>query len=180
MSLHLVIGGARSGKSRFAEQIALDSGLAVCVIATAQALDAEMHVRIERHRRDRPHAWHTVEEPLALAQTLRAEANPQRCVVVDCLTLWLANVLDIGTVQPAPVDANRIPRFVRERAALLDTLPTLPGHVVLVANEVGLGLVPETALGRLFRDEAGRLNQALAALCDHVTLVAAGLPLTLK
>lgn len=180
MSLHLVIGGARSGKSRFAEQLALNSGLSVCVIATAEALDAEMHVRIERHRRDRPGGWHTIEEPVALAQALQERAGPQACLIVDCLTLWLANLLDVGSAQPMPVDANRIPRFVRERAALLDTLPTLPGHVVLVANEVGLGLVPETALGRLFRDEAGRLNQALGQLCDNVTFVAAGLPLKLK
>lgn len=180
MSLHLVIGGARSGKSRFAEQLAHDSGLAVCVIATAKALDAEMHVRIKRHQRDRPRDWQTVEVPVALAQTLHAQANAQTCLVIDCLTLWLANLLDTGTTQFEPIDASTIPRFVRERTALLDTLPALPGQLVLVANEVGLGLVPDTALGRLFRDEAGRLNQALGQLCDHVTFVAAGLPLKLK
>jgi len=180
MPLHLVIGGARSGKSRFAEQLALDGALAVTVVATAQALDVEMTRRIERHQLDRPVGWRTIEEPIALARTLWDHASADSCIVVDCLTLWLANLLDVGNAQPAPVDADSIPRFIRERASLLDTLPTLPGQIVLVANEVGMGLVPETALGRLFRDEAGRLNQALAQLCDHVTFVAAGLPLTLK
>ena len=180
MTLELILGGARSGKSREAERRATESGLAVTVIATAEALDAEMAARIRRHQHDRPAGWRTVEAPLALAGALRAEAAADRCVVVDCLTLWLSNLLADAHTLPAGASAEDLPLFRRERDALLATLPALPGRIILVANEVGLGLVPETPLGRLFRDEAGRLNQAVAALCSRVVFVAAGLPLVLK
>ena len=180
MTCELILGGARSGKSREAERRAADSGLAVTVIATAEALDAEMAARIRRHQDDRPAAWRTVEAPVALADALRAEAAAERCVIVDCLTLWLSNLLADAHTLPAGASAEDLPLFRRERDALLAVLPTLPGRILLVANEVGLGLVPETPLGRLFRDEAGRLNQAVAALCPRVVFVAAGLPLVLK
>jgi adenosylcobinamide kinase/adenosylcobinamide-phosphate guanylyltransferase len=180
MSLHLIIGGARSGKSRHAEELACESGLPVTVIVTAEALDAEMADRIRRHQQDRPAGWRTVESPTALADTLRREAAPGRCIIVDCLTLWLGNVMTGADELPDPPDANELPYLAAERAALLEALPQLDGTVLLVANEVGLGLVPETPLGRLFRDEAGRLNQALAGVCERVSFVAAGLPLQLK
>ena len=180
MTCELILGGARSGKSREAERRAADSGLAVTVIATAEALDAEMAARIRRHQDDRPAGWRTVEAPLALADTLRAEAAADRCLLVDCLTLWVANLLADADRLPPGASADELPLFRRERDALLAALPTLPGHIIFVANEVGLGLVPETPLGRLFRDEAGRLNQAVAALCPRVVFVAAGLPLVLK
>ena len=181
MDCELILGGARSGKSRLAEQQAAACGLAVHVIVTAEALDAEMAARIARHQADRPAGWTVVEAPRALAAALKASAAPGRCVVVDCLTLWLANLLDgAETLPPGGAAAELLPAFARERAALLDLIPRLPGRVVFVANEVGLGLVPESPLGRLFRDEAGRLNQAVAALCERVTFVAAGLPLVLK
>ena len=180
MTCELILGGARSGKSREAERRAADSCLAVTVIATAEALDDEMLARIRRHQADRPAAWRTVEAPVALADTLRRETAPGRCVIVDCLTLWLSNLLAEAHTLPAGTTADDLPLFRRERDALLAALPTLPGRVILVANEVGLGLVPETPLGRLFRDEAGRLNQAVAALCPRVVFVAAGLPLVLK
>ena len=180
MACELILGGARSGKSRAAEQRATASGLAVTVIATAEALDAEMAVRIHRHQADRPTHWRTLEVPLELAAALEREAAADRCLIVDCLSLWLSNLLaDADSLTPG-ADAQALPLFRRERDALLACLPSLPGHVILVANEVGLGLVPETALGRLFRDEAGRLNQAVAALCPRVVFVAAGLPLVLK
>ncbi len=180
MTCELILGGARSGKSALAERLAAASGLAVTVIATAEAGDAEMAERIRRHRADRPAAWRTVETPLALAAALRREAAAGHCVIVDCLTLWLTNLLAGAERLPPAASADALPRFRDERDALLAALPELPGRVLLVANEVGLGLVPENALGRLFRDEAGRLNQAVAARCDRVTLVAAGLPLVLK
>lgn len=180
MACELILGGARSGKSGEAERRAAASGLAVTVIATAEALDAEMAARIRRHQADRPAGWRTVEAPLALADTLRREAAPARCLIVDCLTLWLTNLLVDADRLPPAAGAEALPPFCRERDALLATLPTLPGQVILVANEVGLGLVPETPLGRLFRDEAGRLNQAVAARCARVVFVAAGLPLVLK
>ncbi|MFN6961579.1 MAG: bifunctional adenosylcobinamide kinase/adenosylcobinamide-phosphate guanylyltransferase [Rhodocyclaceae bacterium] len=164
--IELVLGGARSGKSRYAAQRAMASGLPVTFIATAQAFDAEMIDRIARHRAERPDAWRTVEEPLALAAALAHEAVPDRCLLVDCLTLWLSNVLLAGRED--------------EIEALTDMLPTLPGPLILVSNEVGFGIVPENALARAFRDEQGRLNQKIAQLADRVTLVAAGLPLALK
>ncbi|MDG2525820.1 bifunctional adenosylcobinamide kinase/adenosylcobinamide-phosphate guanylyltransferase [Stenotrophomonas sp. HITSZ_GD] len=166
----LILGGARSGKSALAEQRAADSGLPVTYIATAQALDAEMAARIAHHRARRPVRWECVEEPLALAATLRVHAAPERCVIVDCLTLWLGNLL-------GDADAGR---FQRERDALLQVLPGLPGRVLLVSNEVGQGIVPMGALSRRFVDEAGWLHQALARQCAHVAWVVAGLPMWLK
>ncbi len=166
----LILGGARSGKSALAERIVSASGAQVVYIATAQAGDAEMATRIAHHRARRPAAWMLVEEPLALARTLTAQARADRCVLVDCLTLWLSNLL--GGEDPQD--------FARERAALLDVLPRLPGDIVLVSNEVGMGIVPLGELSRRFVDEAGRLHQALAAACDRVVFVAAGLPLALK
>jgi adenosylcobinamide kinase/adenosylcobinamide-phosphate guanylyltransferase len=166
----LILGGARSGKSALAERLALDSGHGVVYIATAQPRDGEMADRIAHHRARRPADWACVEEPLALADALRRHARADRCVLVDCLTLWLSNLL-------GEADA---PCFERERSALHDTLPQLPGEVLLVSNEVGMGVVPMGELSRRFVDEAGRLHQALAAACDRVIFVAAGLPLTLK
>ena len=166
----LILGGAISGKSALAGRQAAASGSHVVWVATAQALDAEMAERIARHRAERPADWQTVEEPLHLAETLCRLASADRCVVVDCLTLWLTNLL-------LAEDATLLER---ETAALFGALPTLPGTLLLVANEVGLGIVPENALARRFRDEAGRLNQRVAALCERVTFVAAGLPLKLK
>ncbi|MGD9870580.1 MAG: bifunctional adenosylcobinamide kinase/adenosylcobinamide-phosphate guanylyltransferase [Thauera sp.] len=180
MTCELILGGARSGKSREAERRAATSALAVTVIATAEALDDEMAARIRRHQDDRPAGWRTVEAPVALADALRAEAAPERCIIVDCLTLWLTNLLADAHTLPAGAAAEDLPLFRRERDALLAALPSLRGRIIFVANEVGLGLVPETPLGRLFRDEAGRLNQAVAALCPRVVFVAAGLPLVLK
>lgn len=165
----LILGGARSGKSRLAEQRARASGLAVSYIATAAAGDAEMAARIEHHRQRRPAGWRTVEAPRDLAAALAAESRTDRLVLIDCLTLWLGN--RIGEPEEALADA---------RTALLDGLAAVPGPVVLVTNEVGLGIVPDNALARRFRDEAGRLHQEVAARCERVTFVAAGLPLTLK
>lgn len=166
----LIFGGARSGKSGLAEQRARESGLHVTFVATGAPDDAEMAERIRRHRAKRPADWGLVEEPLTLAAALRAHAAPDRCLLVDCLTLWLSNLLHADDAQC----------FARERQALLDALPALPGHVILVSNEVGFGVVPMGELTRRFCDEAGRLHQDLARLCDRVTLVAAGLPLVLK
>ncbi|MFC5743876.1 bifunctional adenosylcobinamide kinase/adenosylcobinamide-phosphate guanylyltransferase [Dyella tabacisoli] len=166
----LILGGARSGKSALAERLAGESRREVVYVATAQAGDAEMAARIAHHRARRPSQWLCVEESLALADTLRAYAGADRCVLVDCLTLWLSNLL-------GDVDAHR---FERERTALLECLAELPGEIILVSNEVGLGIVPLGELSRRFVDEAGRLHQALAGACERVLFVAAGLPLILK
>ena len=167
-ALTLVLGGARSGKSRYAERLVETAATAGTYCATAEAGDAEMATRIAEHRSRRGRFWRTVEAPLALAETIAAEAVPERPLLVDCLTLWLSNLMLAGK----PLDG--------EIAVLSVALRDAAGRVVLVANEVGLGLVPETPLGREFRDAAGRLNQEIAALADSVVFVAAGLPLILK
>lgn len=166
--LTLVLGGARSGKSRYAEALIEGAAALALYLATAEAQDDEMAARIARHRARRGARWSTIEEPLALAATLSAEARPDRPILVDCLTLWLSNLLLSGRDVPV------------ECAAFLDTLPRLSGAVVFVANEVGLGIVPENALARAFRDHAGSLNQKLAAISQRVIFLAAGIPMTLK
>lgn len=173
----LILGGARSGKSAYAEAQAAESGLTVTMVVTAHAGDGEMAARIERHRANRPAHWPVVEAPLHLAAALREAAAEDRFIVVDCLTLWLSNLLmDMDDAPGAALPGL----FARERAALLDALPALPGRIALVSNEVGSGVVPMGRLSRVFVDEAGRLHQALARLCPRVTLVTAGLPLALK
>lgn len=164
--IEFVIGGARSGKSAYAESQASASGLPVVYLATGEAGDGEMAARITHHRARRPKEWACVEEPVRLAAALEAQAAEGRCVIVDCLTLWLTNLLLGG--HESEVDK------------LLDALPRLPGRIILVSNEVGWGIVPANELARRFGDEQGRLNQRVAAAADKVTLVAAGLPLTLK
>jgi adenosylcobinamide kinase/adenosylcobinamide-phosphate guanylyltransferase len=178
----LVIGGARSGKSAHAERQAAASGLAVTYIATAQAQDDEMRRRIAHHRARRPADWGSIEAPIELAAALRTHAAPDTCLLVDCLTLWLSNLFFAGKAaqQAEAGEAVDCPLFAEQTQALVDCLPTLPGRIVLVSNEVGWGIVPMNPLSRLFADEQGRLNQRVAAVCEKVTLVAAGLPLALK
>ena len=164
----LVLGGARSGKSRYAECLVLGAAAGGTYCATAEAGDAEMAARIAAHQARRGRFWQTVEEPLALAPVIAAAASPQRPLLVDCLTLWLSNLMLAGK----PIED--------ETADLVSALRVAAGPVVLVANEVGMGLVPGTPLGRRFRDAAGALNQQIAALADQVVFIAAGLPLILK
>ena len=166
----LILGGARSGKSRLAEQQALGSGLAVTYIATSQALDGEMTARITHHQARRPAEWVLCEEPLELARVLRDNAAADRCLLVDCLTLWLTNLLMLDDPQ----------RLHHEREALLQALDELPGRIILVSNETGLGVVPLGELTRRYVDEAGWLHQAVAAACDRVIFTVAGLPMVLK
>jgi adenosylcobinamide kinase/adenosylcobinamide-phosphate guanylyltransferase len=171
MSMHtLILGGVRSGKSRLAERLARDSGLAVTYLATARASDAEMTARIEAHRAHRPADWRLIEEPVALTERLRAAAAADRCVLVECLTLWLSNLLW----------AEDEPMLQRELEALPELLPRLPGRVILVGNETNLGVIPANALARRFCDLAGTLHQRLAEHCGAVYFTAAGLPLALK
>jgi adenosylcobinamide kinase/adenosylcobinamide-phosphate guanylyltransferase len=166
----LILGGVRSGKSRLAERLARDSGLAVTYIATARASDDEMTARIAAHRERRPADWRLVEEPLALVDSLRREAAAGRCVLVECLTLWLSNLLWAGDEE----------RLGRELEALPALLADLPGQVIFVGNETNLGVIPMNALARRYCDLAGSLHQQLAARCDAVYFTAAGLPLALK
>ncbi len=164
----LVLGGARSGKSRYAQTLAESAGLTPVMIATAQAFDGEMEDRIARHRAERGESWLLVEEPLHLAQALAQAAQPGCILLVDCATLWLSNLM----LGEHDIEAAT--------AELLAILPGLTGPVIFVSNEVGTGIVPENALARRFRDAQGRLNQALAGASEAVVLVSAGLPLQLK
>ena len=181
----LILGGARSGKSRLAESRAAAyeaKGMSVVYIATAEAWDAEMADRLSQHRAGRPAHWVTVEEPLKLAETLTQHAAADRCLLVDCITLWLSALVFKGQAA-AQIDAGEpisCNLFARERQALLNVLPALPGEIILVSNEIGSGVVPENRLSRRFADEQGRLNQEIAARCERVTLSVAGIALPLR
>jgi len=170
----LIFGGARSGKSRHAEQLASASGKPVTYIATAAVGDEEMAARIALHRQQRPATWHTVEEQLSLAAALTAHSRPDNLVLVDCLTVWLSNLLFAGQHDYPEIGKIVAPAlFLQQRSAFLQALQAAPGEVILVSNEVGMGIVPQGAISRWFVDEAGRLNQAVAAICDRVQWVAA-------
>ncbi|PSU35979.1 bifunctional adenosylcobinamide kinase/adenosylcobinamide-phosphate guanylyltransferase [Photobacterium lutimaris] len=171
MATELVLGGARSGKSRYAESVAQASEKPITYIATATAGDEEMAERIERHRQDRPCAWTVIEEPTALAQAIIDSSTPDNCLLVDCLTLWLTNCL---FNQDLSID------WQHQKAELLDALNKVEGDVVLVSNEVGQGIVPMGQMSRRFVDESGWLHQAIAKQVDRVTFVTAGIPQYLK
>jgi adenosylcobinamide kinase/adenosylcobinamide-phosphate guanylyltransferase len=166
---HFVLGGARSGKSALAEGLVTASGLAPVYLATGQAFDEEMRARIDEHRERRPPPWRTVEAPLDLVDSIEANASPATAMLIDCLTLWITNLM------LADRDVAREGERLAARIAA-----GLPGLMVLVSNEVGLSIVPENRMARDFRDHAGRLHQRIAAACDEVSFVAAGLPLKLK
>lgn len=182
MSAELILGGARSGKSHYALTQALAHAAlhshadAVCWIATAQAFDLEMHQRIAHHKAERPTDWQTIEAPLSLSAALTQTSAS--FIVVDCLTLWLSNWL---CRDPHGLDA---PDWLAERAAFLvqvEQLNQCPNRrLLLVSNEVGFGIVPDNAMARRFRDDAGRLHQHTATLTDRVTLVVAGIAMPVK
>jgi len=179
--LTLVLGGARSGKSHHAEQLALQCVGPVTYVATAGEDDEEMQLRVALHRARRPANWALVEEPMHLAEALYTHAQHGGCVLVDCMTLWLNNLLfsehheypETGLVTPPEA-------WTAEIDALLTALPLLPSEVILVSNEIGLGVVPMGAVTRFYVDELGRLNQRLAALADNVHLLVAGIPMVVK
>jgi adenosylcobinamide kinase / adenosylcobinamide-phosphate guanylyltransferase len=164
----LVLGGARSGKSAFAERLVAEAAATRIYLATATAGDDEMRERIAHHRARRSDGWRTVEEPLALVEALARENRAGNAILVDCLTLWLSNLMHAG--KDVDIESRRLAASLREVSA----------KIVLVSNEVGLGLVPETPLGRAFRDAQGRLNQAVGAAVSNVAFIAAGLPIWLK
>lgn len=164
----LVLGGARSGKSRTAQALVEGASGQWINIATAQGLDDEMRERIDRHQAGRSDHWHTCEAPMALPAAIRRETGPGRTVLVDCLTLWLSNILLDGR---DPADATE---------ELVLAIREATGPLVIVSNEVGHGIVPATPLGRVFRDAQGRLNQSVAEVCEAVVFVAAGCPILLK
>jgi adenosylcobinamide kinase/adenosylcobinamide-phosphate guanylyltransferase len=173
--LTFVLGGARSGKSLHAEQLASDSARPVTYIATARpADDAEFAARIEHHRARRPAHWHLLEASVDLAGALGEADAPGHCILIDCLTLWLANLL-------CPPDGTAPSHdYLKRFAAFEAALGAAAGKIIVVSNEIGLGVVPMGAATRLYVDELGRLNQRIAALSPHVTMMVAGLPLALK
>ena len=190
-----LLGGARSGKSSLAVRWAAERSKSVCYVATATASDEEMAARIAAHRSERPEHWRVREEPRRLSAAIADESRAGGLLLVDCLTLWTANCLwppekipaagadatRTATTTPASQDPQPdITGWHAERDAFLTSVLTTPNEIIIVSNEVGTSLVPENAVARLFRDEQGRLNQLVAAACDAVFLVTAGLPLRLK
>jgi adenosylcobinamide kinase/adenosylcobinamide-phosphate guanylyltransferase len=165
----LILGGARSGKTSFAERMAMRAGQKPLYLATAQALDPEMLERVRLHQEQRHRRFSTLEEPIALATALRAAAKDHDVILVDCLTLWITNLLGAG---------RDVAQAVDELIAALGA--TDGARVILVSNEVGLGIVPDNAMARMFRDLAGAAHQRLAEICSEVHFVVAGLPMTLK
>ena len=167
----LILGGARSGKSHYAEVSAAESCLDVIYVATAQAHDDEMQQRIEHHQQRRPEHWRLIEEPINLISVLQGNASSSTCILVDCLTLWISNQLCSETHK------NHIENNINE---LVETVSKLPGRIIFVSNEVSMGIIPMGEINRQFVDEAGRLHQRLAAVCDNVILMVAGIPSQIK
>lgn len=167
-SCHLILGGARSGKSGYAEAQAKQTQLAVVYLATAQALDGEMDDRIAQHQQDRPDHWLTIEEPLNIAKCIRQHSTQESVVLVDCLTLWLMNVMH---------HELDLTETVNE---LLDALRQAKGQVILVSNEISMGVVPMGELSRQYVDNLGRLHQQVAKQAEQVTLMVAGIPMSVK
>ena len=171
-----ITGGARSGKSTFAEQSALKFGDPLAYLATAQSLDQEMNDRISKHQQRRSNIWQTIEEPLQLSRTLTGIDGKYRAILVDCLTLWLSNLLFLHEALGDKAEE----RILEDVGQLATTLRDMTTPVIVVSNEVGMGIVPEHRLGRIFRDIAGRANQILAAEANEAWLMVSGLPLKLK
>jgi adenosylcobinamide kinase/adenosylcobinamide-phosphate guanylyltransferase len=185
-TLTLVLGGARSGKSAWAERHVSSWGGPVLFVATAQAGDEEMARRIAAHRASRPARWRTVEAPLDLAEAIRANARPDDLVLVDCLTLWVSNLIlvrlgDRAVDTLSPAEWSEIESDVLVATdELLEAARTVGASFILISNEVGLGIVPEYPLGRAYRDVLGRVNQVIAAIADPVLLMIAGLAVDLR
>ncbi len=172
----LILGGVRSGKSSYAEQLVLNSQLQAVYIATATAGDSEMSARILKHQQQRGSHWHNIEEPVKLVSTLQNTVSQKTYVLVDCLTLWLSNLL----LKEYPESQNKIIVIEKKIRELTQSIATLNGDVVFVSNEVGLGIVPLGELSRQFCDLAGELHQQLAIQCDRVILMVAGIPQIIK
>lgn len=179
-SSHLVSGGARSGKSAYAEKLAVESGLPTTYLATAPAGDEEMRLRIERHRARRPQSWSTVEcADAALGRAIHEASRPGTCTLVDCLTLWLANIL-APCEDGAEPSGGQLRLLEVERENLLHAVKAAPGTLLVVTNEIGAGVTPLGRLSRIFVDEHGATNQRVAEACDRVTLMVCGIPLAIK
>ncbi len=177
-TLTLILGGARSGKSHYAEKLAAESGSGVLYVATAQAWDEEMRQRIERHKEERPSSWQTLEAPLNTGQAIAELAGNSEVILLDCLTMLASNII---APMPEPINAQLAEAQLQaEIDSLLTAYESSSAHWIIVTNEVGLGLVPPYPLGRVYRDALGRANQRLATVADSVLFMVAGLPMTVK
>ena len=177
----LVLGGARSGKSRFAQEMALRLGDKVLFVATGEALDEEMRLRIEEHKRNRPSSWRSVEVPTGVGSRIREEISDAQVVIVDCLTLLVSNVISQYGDAPEQISAELVQeRLTTEIDELVGCIDGSTATFILVSNEVGMGLVPESRLGRLYRDLLGKVNQILAQHADEVYVMVAGIPVEVK
>ncbi len=170
----LILGGARSGKSHYAELCAIETGLDVLYVATAQAFDDEMQQRIQHHQQQRPAHWRVIEEPINLVSVLKNNASANTCILVDCLTLWISNQLC------SEEHKNQVEKNIDDLINTLTDLTKSGGNIIFVSNEVSMGIIPMGEINRQFVDEAGRLHQRLAAVCDKVILMVAGIPTTIK
>ena len=182
--LTLILGGARSGKSSHAVAIATQRGAPTLFVATAKPSDAEMRDRIRRHRAERPNEWKTLEEPIAIAQRIDSEARPGMTVIVDCLTVWLANLFEERTRAVEDPTAAEVAQISQEALAEMEALCELPKRkqvaVLAISNEVGSGLVPPYPLGRAYRDLLGEVNQYVASHAENALLLIAGIPIDLR
>ena len=182
--LTLILGGARSGKSAYAVELARRMDVPTTYVATAEAIGAEMAQRIRQHQRDRPPSWRTLEEPLAIAERIASEVERESAVIVDCLTVWLSNVLHSETEEAADPTSGQVRRTRHRALDELESLCTIPiergVRLIVVSNEVGSGLVPPYPLGRVYRDLLGEVNQFVARRADEVTMLVAGIPIDLR
>jgi adenosylcobinamide kinase / adenosylcobinamide-phosphate guanylyltransferase len=178
----LIVGGARSGKSRFAQELARETGVPVLFVATAEAGDSEMRQRIEEHRKQRPPDWHTLEATCHLGNRIEQEVGNTQIVIVDCITLLVNNVFNQHTEQALEQIAESVleEQVTAEIDELVECMKTVDASFIIVSNEVGLGLVPDNRVGRLYRDLLGKANQMLAQYAGEVYLMAAGLPIRIK
>lgn len=184
IGLTFIIGAARSGKSAYAVELATKLGAPTLYVATAEAIDPEMRARIRRHRADRPRTWRTLEAPLEFAHRIASEAGPGSTVIIDCLTVWLGNLLEQHVHDANAPKESEIERARRQALEELELVCRLHGarqlQLLVISNEVGAGLVPPYPLGRIYRDLLGEINQLAARCADTVLLLVAGLPLELK
>lgn len=179
----LILGGARSGKSRFAQNLAESRGGKVLFVATAEALDVDMRARIEKHRRERPNSWRTLEASTDIAPRISSHMHDASTVIIDCLTLLVSNLLlgqERGFCAQPQIESAAEEWILKEVQALIELIESAPASFLIVSNEVGLGLVPENKLGRIYRDLLGRANQLLAEHADEVYFMVSGIPMKVK
>lgn len=181
-NITLLLGGVRSGKSDYAENIAVRSGLSVTYLATAKDLDAELNERVTHHQNSRPAHWKCIDVPVHLADAIRANSRPDCCLIVDCLFMWIKNLImednKFCTENSSSIKLGKT--FEHEIKQLFDVIPDVQGKLIFISNEVGMGSISTTTFSKLLTNELGHINQQIAKVCSHVYLLVAGLPITVK